>query len=95
MFPLMLGRLLLQATQLPPNMMMERIRLRTAHCAARSTSPHYVVNRLTVFFLDQNCLFGTTHGTVAVQGEFTDLVLCCVLCREGFGVDSSLLGGLL
>ena len=30
-----------------------------------------------------------------VQREFRDLVSCCVLCREGFGVDSGLPGGLL
>ena len=31
----------------------------------------------------------------ADQVGFTDLVLCCALCREGFGADSGLLGELL
>ena len=39
------------------------------------------------------CLLGGTHVTFVLQGEFMDLVLRCALCREGFVVDSGLLGG--
>ena len=39
--------------------------------------------------------FQSTHVIFFVQRDFTDFVLCCVLLREGFGVDSGLLGGLL
>ena len=40
-------------------------------------------------------LLGTIHVTFVVQREFIDLVLCCVLSRDGFRIDSGLLGGLL
>ena len=40
-----------------------------------------------------NCFLGTTHVTFAVQSEFIDLVLSCVLIQKGLGVDSGVLGG--
>ena len=79
------------------------MRLRFVHCAARSTPPHFVVHVmiiivqsvLTLTFMGTKRFLGTIHVTCVEQVESTNLVLCFVLCREGFGVDSGLFGGLL
>ena len=97
---LMFGRPLVQATQRPLKMR-EGMRLMLA---ARSAPPHFVVNVMRIIlqsvlthtFVGTKLFIGTiTHVTFVVQLEFTAFVLCCVFCREGFGVDSSLLWGLL
>ena len=100
-FPVMFGRLLMQETPLL-HKMTEGMRLRFVHCAARSTPPWFVANVMKILvqhilthtLVGQNWLVDTKHIKFVVQRELSDLVLCCVLYKEGCGVDCGLLGGL-
>ena len=97
-FPLMFGILLMKATQLPRNIM-EWMRLTVVLCPQKHTIIKIIVlSVLTHTFLHlwaQNCLFGTICVTCVEEVKFTTRVSCCLLCREGFGVDSGVLWGLL
>ena len=74
------------------------------HCASRSTQPYFVANVMNVIVLcvlihivvgTKLFICCTMFVKCAVEVEFITVVLCCVLFREGFGVDSGLLGGFL
>ena len=74
-FPLIFGKLLMLANQLPCKMM-EGMRLRFVHCAATSTSPHFVVNAMKIIVLSVLTL---TVGTkFFVSHKTQDLHLTCV-----------------
>ena len=82
---------------------MEQMRLTFLHCVPRCTPPHFVVNVMKMMVLSVliHTLVGaklficTMYVTCVEEVKLMALVLCCVLCREGFGVDSGLLWGLL
>ena len=73
------------------------MRLTYVHCLVRSTPPQFVAHVLKIIVQSilggQNCSSGTIHVTCFEQVDFIDLVLCFVLCRDGFGVDCGMLGG--
>ena len=53
-------------------------------CCAECIEPHTYGDKTVL---------GKTHVTCVEEVEFTDLVRCYLLCREGFGLDSGLLRG--
>ena len=81
-FPIMCGRLLVQASQLPCKMM-EGTMLRFVHCAARSTSPHFVVNVMKI--IAQSVLTHKLVGTKLFIRHNTRQV-CCAKGSHRFGL---------
>ena len=88
----------MQATQLPCKMM-QGMRLGFVHSAARSTPPYFVVNvmKIIVQSLLSHKLVGTRqfsmhkkYHSCCAKGIHRFLS-CCVVCRQGVGVDSGLL----
>ena len=76
----------MQAIQLPRKMMEWMGLKRTTTLCGECNE--YCESVLTHTLVGENCLLGTLHATFIVQLEFTVLVLCCVLCREGLGLIS-------
>ena len=100
-FPLMFETLLMQAT-LPPHKMVQRMRLRFVHCAARSTH-HFVVNLMKIIVLSvltHKCV-GTKlfiwRNTCHMLSKWNSQIMSYVVFSVGKGLGLSLvcLGGLL
>ena len=82
MFRLMIGTLLMQATHLPCKLMVGMC-LRFAHCAARNTPPHFVVN---VMKLNAQSVFIHTIMRMNLMVRHNTCHFCCAKGIRRFGL---------